>query len=148
MPSDICLLLDKYRISIIIGLCILSLVFIMFGHKYRDQVQLVLKQELVKFPNASLDWWSISHFMLFGIFGFLVPEYPLTFFSLGVGFELVEDYLSSNKTTMLCDCVKSNGEGFWCNGYQDGYWYMNPTDPWVNLTCYIVGSAIRTVLVN
>lgn len=64
---------------------------------------------------------------------------------IGLGFELVEDFLSSNDNTKLTDCI-TKPKQFWCKGVQDGYWYMNPTDPWVNLTGYIVGSAIRTTI--
>ena len=109
---------------------ILAMVFIMIGHVYRDQVQLLLKREFMKFPECSLDWWSVSHFLLYCYFGFLFPGEPLKWFLMGVGFELFEDYLSSNKETQLCDC--SGGKSFWCNGLENDYWYMNPSDPWVN----------------
>jgi hypothetical protein len=141
--------INKYRVGIVIVLCVLSLVFICVGHIYRDQVQNVLKQELFKFPSCSIDWWSVSHFMLFSIFGFLIPSYPLTFFTLGLGFEFIEECLASDDNKKLVDCKDpANKEGnIICKfSINDGYWYMNPSDPWVNLTGYIVGSAIRTVL--
>ena len=140
--------INTYRIGIVIGLIIVSLLFICFGHIYREQVQLALKKEFFKFPSCSLDWWSVSHFMLFGIFGFLIPEYPLSFFLLGAGFEVVEDCLSSDSTTQLADCTNGEvkRENFVCKwSINDDYWYCNPSDPWVNLTGYIIGSAIRTV---
>lgn len=145
--------LDQNRIGICVALCIVALLFIMVGHVYRDDVQLVLKREFIKFPESSIDWWSISHFLLFGLFGFLMPEYPLTFFGIGVAFELSEDYLSADESTQLATCVVDPSTGkkknkFWCNGIQTDYWYMNPTDPWVNLTGYIIGSAIRTSCVG
>lgn len=133
--------------KICMGLIITAVIFIMIGHIYRDRIQLVLKQELFKFPECSIDYWSISHFLLFGIMGFVLPDKHLSFFSLGLTFELMEDYLSSNETTQLASCQRTK-KGFWCNGYQDGYWYMNLTDPWVNITGYILGSAIRTTLVD
>lgn len=123
-----------------------SLVFIVIGHIFQEKIQKPLTQPLLKFPNTSLDWWSISHFILFAIFGFCVPNKPLSAFMIGLGFELVEDFLSSNDNTKLTDCI-TKPKHFWCKGVQDGYWYMNPTDPWVNLTGYIIGSAIRTTFV-
>jgi hypothetical protein len=141
--------INQYRAGLVVLLCILALLFICFGHVYREQVQLALKREFFKFPECSLDWWSVSHFCLFALFGFLIPEYPLTFFALGMGFELVEDGLSSDQTTQLANCansaVKATNPMCWCSINND-YWYMNPSDPWVNLTGYIVGSAIRTTL--
>jgi hypothetical protein len=141
--------INIYRAEIIFILGLVSLVFIMFGHRNRDEIQQVLKKELCKFPECSIDYWSASHFFLFAIFGFLAPNYPLTFFLLGAGFELAEDYLSADENTLFADCKKPyNGtrKKFWCNGIQDGYWYSNMTDSWVNLTGYIIGSAIRTVM--
>lgn len=134
-------------VIIVFTLFILSMIFIMFGHIYRDDVQLVLKNELIKFPESSIDWWSVSHFMLYAIIGYIIPGHPLTFFTIGLSFELFEDYLSSNQNTQLCDCndqAKNQlGAGsFWCQGYEDGYWYMNPTDPMINLLGYVVGSSI------
>jgi hypothetical protein len=146
--SNILEVLDKYRISIVILLCVLSLAFICFGHIYREQVQLMLKREFFKFPSCSIDWWSISHFALFAIFGFLIPEYPLTFFVLGTGFEVIEDALSSDATTQFANCTnydtKRKSPMCWAS-INDDYWYCNMTDPWVNLTGYILGSAVRTV---
>jgi hypothetical protein len=147
--------INKYKIGICIGLIILSLMFIMFGHCYKEQVQQVLKQELCKFPECSIDYWSISHFMLFGLFGFLIPDYPVSFFTIGTGFELIEDYLSSDSTTLYVDCSNPCGKDtmcnkdnsnrkIWCNGIQDGYWYSNATDSFVNLLGYVIGSAVRT----
>jgi hypothetical protein len=131
--------------KLVFGLFILSFIFILFGHVYRDAVQLVLKQPIAGFPKSSIDLWSVSHFLLFLACGILMPSKPLTFFTIGCVFELFEDCLSSKNTTQLVDCV-SNGKSMWCKGLETDYWYMNPTDPWVNLTGYIIGSAIRTSL--
>ena len=108
---------------------------------------MVLKREFFKFPECSIDYWSLSHFLLFGIFGFLIPGYPLSFFTLGIGFEILEDCLSSDATTQLVNCMdKYNKKNVMCAwSINTDYWYMNPSDPWSNLTGYIVGSAIRTV---
>jgi len=150
--SELGLWVDENKFLIILVFLAVAMVFIVIGHKYRDKIQLVLKQDLAKFPESSIDWWSISHFVLFLICGLIIPGYPLTFFTIGVSFELIEDYLSSNENTLLENCnppTKPNGEPkAWCKGLPDGYWYMNPTDPWVNLTGYIIGSAIRSTLIN
>ena len=141
--------INNYAVGICIFLIIVAMAFIMIGHIWRDEVQLVLKHEFFKFPESSLDRWSVSHAMLFGIFGFLIPNRPLSFFTLGVVFELFEDFLSADESTQLVDCKNNKQEAFggiWCNGIQTDYWYMNPTDPWVNLTGYIIGSAIRTTI--
>jgi hypothetical protein len=142
MNTTLQYLIDN-NVYVITFLFIISMVFICFGHIYRDQVQLVLKKPLATFPKCDIDWWSVSHVLLYAICGILVPDRPLTFFTLGLGFELLEDYLSRNEDTQLVDC-KNNPNSLWCNGIETDYWYMNPSDPWMNLTGYIIGSAIRT----
>jgi hypothetical protein len=136
--------INQYAVAICVVLSIVCLIFILFGHCYREQVQSKLKHEFGKFPESAIDWWSVSHLVLYAIFGFLLPERPLTFFALGLVFEGAEDLLSSAATTQLVDC-NINKDMLWCKGgIEDDYWYMNPSDPWVNLTGYILGSAIRT----
>lgn len=146
--------INENRLGICFALCILALLFILVGHVYKDKIQSVLKYELCKFPECSIDYWSISHFMLFGVFGFLIPNYPLSAFAIGARFEFAEDYLASDNNKLFADCsspcgkdtlcTKQTPRRFWCNGIQDGYWYSNMTDSWVNLTGYVIGSALRT----
>jgi hypothetical protein len=149
--------INENRIGICLGLVVVALIFIVIGHAFRDQIQNVLKQEICKFPECSIDYWSVSHFLLFGLFGFLIPGYHLTAFTIGASFEFTEDYLSADENTLFADCSKPCGreDGMcgdndsrktWCNGYQDGYWYSNMTDSFVNLIGYTLGSAIRTTL--
>ena len=71
--------INKYRIGICVGLTLLALLFIVVGHKYRDQVQTKLKKEFIKLPETTVDWWSISHILLYRIFGFLIPDKHTTF---------------------------------------------------------------------
>jgi hypothetical protein len=138
--------LDENRIAICVILCVLALVFIMFGHVYRDQVQLALKREFVKLPATSFDWWSVSHFLLFGIMGFIIPNFHTTFFLLGTGFEIFEDMLSGDKTTQLSDCTNvSNKSNIMCKfSINDDYWYAKWDDVFVNLAGYTIGSSLRT----
>jgi len=133
-------------VAICIILTIVALLFIMFGHIYRDEIQQVLKQEFVKLPATTFDWWSISHAVLFGIFGFLMPNYHLSFFTAGVGFEIIEDMLSSDRTTQLADCMCPDKESkIMCKfSINDDYWYAKWDDVFVNLLGYTTGSAIRT----
>jgi hypothetical protein len=149
--------INDNRIGICMALILVSMIFIMIGHMYRDQIQSVLKQEVCKFPECSIDYWSISHFMLYSIFGFLIPGYPLTAFTIGASFEFAEDYLAADENTLFANCKEPCGrqDGFctkddtrknWCNGVQDGYWYSNATDSFVNLLGYVVGSAMRTTI--
>lgn len=143
--------IDTYWYAIILVLIIVSLLFIMIGHAYREQIQSVLKRTFVHLPADTIDWWSIAHYALFAIFGFIKPGYPLTALTFGAAFELFEDYMASNSCTQLADCVKypTNPDGterFWCSGRQDDYWYAKHSDIFWNLFGYVSGQAIRGVM--
>ena len=128
---------------IVAAACALAAIgFIALCHVYQESTQPFLKGKFFTFPGAHVDLWSLGHFLLYVIFGFFVPERHLTFFVIGGTFELIEDYMASNELTQLAKCTSK--DRFWCKGAEDGYHYMNPTDPWVNLTGYVVGSAVRT----
>ena len=135
-------------IAICVCLCLAAIGFIVFGHKYRDDVQTVLKQDFVKLPATTFDWWSISHAVWFGLFGFIIPNRQMSFFALGTGFEIVEDMLSSDHSTQLDDCMAPNKEErIMCKfSINDDYWYAKWDDVFVNLLGYTIGSSIRTTL--
>lgn len=137
--------INTYAIGICVFLAISSIVFIIYGHYNREQVQQALKKEFIKLPATTIDWWSISHAVLYAIFGLLIPDRHLAFFTLGACFEVFEDMLSSNSTTQLTDC--SNKDGVMCMfSIDDDYWYAKWDDIFVNLLGYTVGSSIRTTL--
>jgi hypothetical protein len=144
--------LDKYGMVIIVVLLVFSGVFIIVGHKYRDQVQLVLKKNFANLPDDNIDGWSISHLVLYAIIGFIKPNYHLTAFTIGAVFEVFEDYMAADKNTQLVNCsepFKENGtRKFFCNGRQDDYWYAKHSDIFWNLLGYTIGSAIRTTFLK
>ncbi len=138
------------NIHIICVLGIFAVLFICIGHIYREAVQNKLKQELIHLPETSLDWWSVSHFLLFAIFGVIEPGHHSKFFMLGAAFEIIEDILSADETTQLMDCGdpaykndKFYGNIF-CNGIQNDYWYGKWDDVFVNQLGYMLGSSIST----
>ncbi len=139
--------LDRNCYAIIIVLCIAAIIFIMIGHEYRDQIQTKLKQEFIKLPATSIDWWSVSHFILYMIIGFLIPEKPVTFLLIGTAFEVIEDGLAADSCTQFINCMeeKNKKESFMCKfSINNDYYYMNWSDIFVNLFGYIAGSSIRT----
>lgn len=140
-------MVDSLANRIVLGATIISIIFIMVGHIYRDQVQNLLKNPLYKVDEFFIDWWSVSHFLLFSLFGFVKPGYPFTSFICGIAFEVFEDSMASDETTQIVDCIsnkKSVIGGIMCNGYEDSYWYAKLDDIFINLLGYIVGQAIRT----
>ena len=142
--------INQNAIAICIVLSIVALIFIAIGHIYRDEIQLALKQEFVKLPGTTFDWWSVSHAILFAIFGFCLPNYHFSFFLVGCGFEVIEDMLSSDKSTQLADCMTPDKNSkLMCKfSINDDYWYAKWDDVFVNLLGYTVGSAARTTFVK
>lgn len=137
--------LDKYAIGIVIVMIILALVFICIGHIYRQQIQMAMKHEFVKFPATTVDWWTISHILFFAVAGFVIPGFHVTAFMVGALFEVIEDMLSSDRTTQLADCMTPDkNDKFMCwFSINDDYWYGKWDDALFNLLGYSIGSAIR-----
>lgn len=133
--------------KLVIGAAVVSLIFIIIGHAYRDKIQALLQRPIYTVKEFNIDWWSVSHFMLFAFFGFVKPGYPLSFFTMGVVFEIFEDGMSSDATTQLHDCQiekESVIGSLMCNGHQDSYWYSKLDDIFINLLGYVCGQALRT----
>ncbi len=138
--------INTYALAICVVLSVVALLFIICGHTYRDNIQLVLKRDFVKLPATTFDGWSLSHAILFGIFGFLIPNRHTSFFLLGAGFEIFEDMLSGDKTTQLSDCMTPDKSSkIMCKfSINDDYWYAKWDDVFVNLLGYTLGSSLRT----
>lgn len=141
--------------SLIIAITIIGILLIMIGHVYRDSLQSTLKQKVMTLPEADVDLWSVSHILFYMACGFIIPNYPITFLGIGVGFEMFEDFMSADDNTQLANCKQScdaNGckrpNTLWCNGVQDGYWYGKWDDVLFNVLGYIAGSSIRTTFVD
>jgi uncharacterized integral membrane protein len=95
---------DTHALSICAVLTIIVLVFIVFGAKNNASVQLALTKELVRLPGTTIDLWSVSHLILYMVFGLLMPDRHMSFLLAGATWEVVEDMLSSDETTQLADC--------------------------------------------
>ena len=131
------------KITILIVLLILSVIFIMIGHVYRKQIQLVMKQPICRIPSFELDWWSISHILLHFVCGLLFPHNHLSFLALGTGWEFLEDLLSSDATTKSVDCMNpvNKANNLMCRfSVNDGYWYGKFDDILMNFIGYELGS--------
>jgi hypothetical protein len=143
--------IDSNAHKLIIGAFVLSIIFIMIGHVYKDKIQSLLKRPLYTVKSFDLDWWSVAHFLLFAFMGFVKPEYVMTFFSIGVAFEIFEDGMSSDTSTQLVNCKDKNVKnsmvgGLFCKGYEDSYWYGKADDIIINLLGYLTGQGIRRII--
>jgi hypothetical protein len=140
--------INQNAIAICIILSILCIVFIVIGHEYRESVQLLLKRDFIKLPATTIDWWSISHLIVYGIFGFLLPNYHATFLLLGTGFEIFEDALCSDENTQLVDCKNNKSHLMCLFSRNNDYWYGKWDDVFINLLGYTVGSSLRTTFIK
>ena len=73
----------------------------MIGHIFREQLQTLLKNSIYHVNEFDIDYWSVSHFVLYALFGFIKPKYAFSFFTAGVVFEIIEDGMASDSTTQL-----------------------------------------------
>jgi hypothetical protein len=131
---------------ICIGLAVVAVLLIICGGMYRERVQRMLKEELITLPETALDWWSVSHVILYSVFGFLIPNRHFTFLLLGCGFEIFEDMLSIGSSKKLANCTGPDKDSklmckFSING---GYWYAKWDDIFMNMLGYTLGSSFKT----
>ena len=145
-------LVTKHPHKLAAAMIVISIIFIMIGHIWHEEIQAKLKQPIVHVNAFDIDWWSISHFMLFGFLGFIYPNRHMSFLGLGVAWEVFEDMLSNDSQTQLWDCKRVGRRGLvgklMCRGYEDAYWYGKIDDIAMNLLGFTLGSAIRTTLVK
>lgn len=132
--------------KLVLGALVISLLFIMVGHIFRDKIQAVLKQPLYKLEKKIVfDWWSVSHLLLWSFIGFIKPGNSMVAFLFGVGFEIFEDSMASDKNTQSVNCPNKNAlGGLMCNGKPDGYWYGKVDDVFSNMVGYMIGETVRT----
>jgi hypothetical protein len=119
------------------------LAIIAYGHILRSSGS---KDFLAKQFRRDLDFdgWSVSHFLFFGFLGLMYPNRHLQFFTVGVGWELVETGLGQNAVKLsgkrLQLIGEQDGDGFH-TGDQDAYWYGKVSDIVANMAGYCLGSA-------
>lgn len=128
--------------ALVIVVLVVCVIFIEFGHFWHDEVQAVLKGKLFTVPQFDVDWWSLSHFLLFAVIGYIIPNHITEFALIGAGWEVFEDCMANdeNKKLVSCDGAKS----ILCHGFKDSYWYGKWDDIIMNTAGYIVGHELRT----
>ncbi len=128
---------------------IVSLLFIIVGHKYRDSIQKPLKYAIVKLPKSTIDLWSISHVLLYAILAYLLPTKLFELMILGIIWELTEDLLASRENTQIINCKAKNKSIFskiWCKGsIENDYWYAKHDDIMWNCIGIITGYFIHKI---
>lgn len=102
-----------------------------------------------------LDGWSLSHFVLYTILGYLFPRNYLVFLMLGVAFELVEEMggiIERHMERKRADrrehrtVITSTAQKPWVLDGGGEYWFGRLSDPLVNSLGFLMGMQIHDTL--
>lgn len=146
---------QKVKYSVGVTATIVVLMFIILGHYYPQQIQSALKQPLFTLPSATVDWWSVSHFLFFGFLAFLYPSHICELFIISIIWEVIEDSLAPPQSKHLVDCSKTYkstfGEAFkglWCEhlAREKDYWYGKWDDIFFNSMGILCGYGLRKLV--
>lgn len=138
-----------------ITITIVVILFILLGHFYPAQIQSALKRPLFKLPETTVDWWSVSHFLFFGLLAFLYPSHIGELFVISVLWEVIEDGLAPTNSKQLIDCTKKYDNSWqetfkvmWCDhaAREKDYWYGKWDDIFFNSMGIILGYAVRKMV--
>lgn len=136
-------------------LTVLVISFIILGHYYPGQIQSALKRPLFTLPSATVDWWSVSHFLFFGVLAFLYPNHVCELFIISIIWEIVEDGLAPSNSKQLIDCDKKYPNSWadtfrsvWCEhlARDKDYWYGKWDDVFFNSMGILVGVGLRKMM--
>jgi len=120
---------------------IIALLLIVLGNLYMKQVQAKMKITLLNIDGLEIDWWSVTHIILYIYFGYFFPNYFVEFFIIGVIWELFESFFCQESVSKLLGCHKS--EHIWCRGLKKvnscDYWYGKIDDLAMNSIGFIIG---------
>lgn len=143
----------KYSVGVVITTAVL--LFIVLGHYYPKEIQSALKRPLFTLPSATVDWWSVSHFLFFGTLAFLYPSHVCELFIISIIWEIIEDSLAPPQSKQLIDCSKKYNnfwtesfQGLWCEhlAREKDYWYGKWDDVFFNSMGIILGYGLRKMV--
>lgn len=91
------------------------------------------------------DVWSVTHVLLFFLFGLLYPNKHILFLMLGIGWELTETYLGKYKITVNDISFLLRNDISIAEHNNESYWYGRTEDIGFNMIGYIVGDTLRNL---
>ncbi len=142
---------DKGTVNFAIISTAFVILFIIIGHIHPKKIQGALKKEIISVEGTTFDIWSLTHFLFFGIFGYLFPYHLGELLIIGILWEIAEDALASPESTQIVDCKKEHRglkqifQDTWCNklARKGDYWYGKWDDVFANSLGIIVGHWFR-----
>lgn len=129
---------------------IMIILFIMLLNIVDNNIKSKLKTPIATFKCFNLDWWSLSHFMLYIYFGYMFPDYFVEFLIIGSMWEIFESTACTIPTLASKKCDDNNT--IYCkilsNINNCDYWYGKLDDVAVNMAGYVLGSTISSKYFN
>lgn len=144
--------IDKGTINFAVITTIIVILFILIGHVYPKEIQGGLKREIVSVKGTTFDLWSLSHFLFFGLLGYLFPYHLGELLIIGIIWEIIEDALAPPDNTQMVSCKQTYGgklkqmfQNLWCNktSRKGDYWYGKWDDIFANSLGIIIGQWFR-----
>lgn len=123
---------------------IICLVLVAFGYFSKITMQNNMKVELFNFFGMKIDWWSISHLVLYIYFGYHFPQYFVEFLVIGTLWEIFESSFCKESFAKLIGCQGSNNS--FCQKINKirgcDYWYGKVDDIVVNIIGFVIGAML------
>lgn len=99
---------------------------------------------LVSIGGIDIDWWSVSHIVLYIYFGYQFPNSFAEFLIIGSVWELIETFFCREKFERITNCTDS--ESAICRGMRKinscDYWYGKIDDVAMNMIGFVIGAAL------
>ena len=104
-----------------------------------------MKNVLFTFQGIIVDWWSISHIILYIYFGYKFPNSFAEFLIIGSIWEVIEAFLCRENFEKITQCRDS--ENIVCRNMRKfnscDYWYGRIDDVAMNMIGFTIGAAIH-----
>jgi hypothetical protein len=98
--------------------------------------------KLINFGDIKIDFWSISHILLYVYFGYHFPDYFIEFLLIGTLWEYFESVYCQDWVKQLIGCNNSNS--FICRKFDEdrdcSYWYGKIDDVAMNMIGFVIGA--------
>ncbi|XWV25469.1 putative ORFan [Tupanvirus deep ocean] len=121
---------------------ILAGILIVVGNLYQSTVQAKMKTVLFHYAGIHLDWWSVTHILLYIYFGYHFPDYFVEFLIIGTSWEIVESVMCKDSVQSLIKC--DNLDSLICQIISKikgcDYWYGKLDDIVMNMFGFLIGA--------